>query len=137
MSQFPAGSYVKSKNGYYFRKVLKNDGVLIFLSWSWKEGVAQNRDENGLRECDKYYNIYTLTEIGANYVPATAQEAGFEEEGRWRPEVGSTYWYADRYKTWQGTWRNGREDWFCFNTDNCFRTEEEADEYRKRVSRPL
>lgn len=59
---------------------------------------------------------------------------GIKKGVRQKPKVGERYFYVDScgsidYKFWQET----ETDLFRFNTGNCFKTEQEAEEYKENL----
>ncbi len=57
---------------------------------------------------------------------------------RWKPKKGDTYyWFDSHYHVRNYCWNNDTIDNFMFTSDNCFRTEEQAEEAAKRVREVL
>ena len=53
---------------------------------------------------------------------------------RWKPNEYETYWLVDNCGgAGEVTWQNGDYDKWHYLTGNCFKTKEEAEEYKKQV----
>lgn len=59
---------------------------------------------------------------------------GIKKGVRQMPEVGDKYFFinSDGLVIWS-IWRNNKSDLFHFNTGNCFKTEEEAEDYKENL----
>lgn len=54
--------------------------------------------------------------------------------GRWKPEYGGYYYYlASNGNIIKADWANLEGDYFRFGTGNCFRTEQEARDYKENL----
>ena len=57
-----------------------------------------------------------------------------DKGGRWRPELDEWYWTVyDTGRCGNCNWDNDSIDKWRYLTGNCFKTEEEAEEYRKQI----
>lgn len=53
---------------------------------------------------------------------------------RWKPNKYETYWLVDNCGgAGEVTWQNGDYDKWLYLTGNCFKTKEEAEEYKKQI----
>lgn len=62
------------------------------------------------------------------------ESEGIKKGVRWKPEYGEKYYYLDdgggiNYAYWS----NDNIDLFRFNTGNCFKTEQEAEDYKENL----
>ena len=53
---------------------------------------------------------------------------------RQRPKIGEIYYFlGDNGRIYNTEWEGSEEDLFRFNTGNCFKTEQEAEDYRENL----
>lgn len=72
---FPLNSYVVSKDGKHYRKILAELGYLRYVSWCWNKGGYADKDSYGLMQCDQANKFMTLAEMNAYYNPCSVKEA--------------------------------------------------------------
>lgn len=57
-----------------------------------------------------------------------------EQPKRWKPNKDKEYWLIDSAgDVCDVNWRNDTVDNWCYLTGNCFKTKEEAEEYKKQI----
>ena len=57
-----------------------------------------------------------------------------EQPKRWKPKCGEEYWLINEYgQIASTTYRKDEYDSWPYLTGNCFKTEEEAEEYKKKI----
>lgn len=131
---FTKNQYIKRKGHELFRRILSvHDGV-VDISYAWYRKNALTCNNNGLRDEQRYGVSYTIDQLNAYFVLATAEEAGFPEEERWRPTDGEKYWFVDSTGFSDSSeWRGSDPDEYRYRTGNCFKTVEEAEAYYDSV----
>lgn len=59
---------------------------------------------------------------------------GIKKGGRQKPEDGEEYFFIDSFgEIYNNNWCDEYRDLFRFNTGNCFKTEQEAEEYKENL----
>ena len=65
---------------------------------------------------------------------AEAEKIKVEQPKRWKPECKMGYYYLDDYgDLLHDLWYGAEDDEWRYLTGNCFKTEEEAEEYKKQI----
>lgn len=59
---------------------------------------------------------------------------GIKKGRRWKPEINENYYYliSDGFVSF-GPWKNDMTDMFKFDIGNCFKTEQEAEEFKENL----
>lgn len=63
---------------------------------------------------------------------ARAEQIEVDESKRWKPERNEKFWYLNG-DVYLDTWTDCGSDNFQYIIGNCFKTEEEAEEYKKQL----
>ena len=63
---------------------------------------------------------------------ARAEQIEVDESKRWKPERNEKFWYLNG-DVYLDTWTDCGSDNFQYTIGNCFKTEEEAEEYKKQI----
>lgn len=64
----------------------------------------------------------------------SSESEGIEKGVRQRPKIGEIYYFlGDNGYIYNTEWEDFKEDLFRFNTDNCFKTEQEAKDYKENL----
>lgn len=65
-----------------------------------------------------------------NYIEVEGIKKGIRQ----RPKIGEIYYFlGDNGYIYNTEWEDFKEDLFRFNTDNCFKTEQEAKDYKENL----
>ena len=84
--------------------------------------MTQQEYENKIKELEKQIEELKMAKIEE------------PQPKRWKPEDKETYWLIDCGGDIKDVlWHNDKFDNWCYLTGNCFKTEEEAEEYKKQI----
>lgn len=83
--------------------------------------MTKQEYENKLKELEKQIEELKATKIEE------------PQSKRWKPDKNNVYWLVSDGSIYQSCWFNDRDDQWRYLTDNCFKTKEEAEEYKKQI----
>jgi len=134
MHNFQDTTFVKSKHGDRYQKILSRHDGLFEMSCSWDKGEHDKKNSSGLPSMQQHTFSCTLDEMNAFYEPCTKLEATGEEE-KWRPEDGQeVYWIDSIGNSYWSIWHEDKDKIFALKLGLVFRTEVERNAKLKEIN---